>query len=171
MKLKELKPILEHLDENIEVKFSIVPHQEVPKQEAPKNEFDDNYRTYGNFIFGHQKSLEDPEGLFFTCWPIYGPFGLVGYLRQTNTRSFCNLNKARTKGTKYWKRVSIYMDQLLKAIGEFIYDEYKDGRDDFHVLFTQEDERFFVEKGLTDNKKISIREHNVGIVPLVYFEK
>lgn len=164
-KVKELKPILEVLDENIEVEFTIVSH-------PPKNEFRDNYRTCGDFIFGHQKSLEDPDGLFFTCWPIYGPFGLVGHLRQTGIRTFYNPSLARTVGTgKYWKRVSIYQDQLLKAIGEFICEEYTDGRDDFHVLFTQEGERFFVEKGLTDSKKISIREHNVGIVPLVYFAK
>lgn len=40
MKVKELKPILEHLDENAEIEFSIVS-----QQETPKNELRDNYLT------------------------------------------------------------------------------------------------------------------------------
>lgn len=161
MKVKELKPILEHLDENAEVEFSIVQHE---------NELRDNYRTCGAFTFGCKKILQDPDGLIFECWPIYGPFGLVGYLRKTGIASICDLNQARTKGTgKYWKRVSIYMGELLKAIGEFVCKEYD--RDEFHVLFTQEGERFVIEEGLNDGEKKLIHSYSVGIVPLVYFEK
>lgn len=75
-----------------------------------------------------------------------------------------------TIGTgKYWKRVSIYMCELLKAIGKFVCEEYD--RDEFHVLFTQEGERFIVEEGLNDGEKRLVRSYSVGIVPLVYFEK
>lgn len=166
MKVKELKPILEVLDENIEVEFTIVS-----RQEPPKNELRDNYRTCGVFTFGHATNIEDSDGLTVTCWPIYDSEGLIGFLRQTNIRSFCNKNQARTKGSGCWQRLSIYNGQLLKAIGEFLCEEYEDGRDEFHVLFTQELERFIVEKGLSDNKKKLIRECYVGIVPLVYFVK
>lgn len=165
MKVKELKPILEHLDENAEVEFSIVS-----QQETPKNELRDNYRTCGAFTFGHKKALEDPDGLLFECWPIYGPFGLVGYLRKTGIGSLYNQSLSGTIGTgKYWKRVSIYMGELLKSIGEFVCGEY--GRDEFHVLFTQEGERFIVEEGLNDGEKRLVRSYSIGIVPLVYFEK
>ena len=55
MKVKELRPILEHLDGDIEV----ASQQEAPKnQETHKNEFSDNYRT-----FGHAKFITDPQGL------------------------------------------------------------------------------------------------------------
>lgn len=64
MKVKELKPILEVLDENIEVEFAIVSQQEAPKnQETHKNEFRDNYRTCGSYTFGHAKFITDPQGL------------------------------------------------------------------------------------------------------------
>lgn len=165
MKVKELKPILEHLDENAEVEFSIVS-----QQETPKNELRDNYRTYGDFTFGYKKALEDPDELLFECWPIYGPFGLVGYLRKTGIVSLYNQSLSGTIGTgKYWKRVSIYMGELLKAIGEFVCGEYD--RDEFHVLFTQEGERFVIEEGLNDGEKKLVHSYSVGIVPLVYFEK
>lgn len=55
MKVKELKPILEVLDENIEVEFTIVS-----RQEPPKNELRDNYRTCG---VGHATNIEDSDGL------------------------------------------------------------------------------------------------------------
>lgn len=165
MKVKELKPILEHLDENAEIEFSIVS-----QQETPKNELRDNYRTCGDFTFGYKKVLEDPDGLLFECWPIYGPFGLVGYLRKTGIGTFYSQSLSGTIGTgKYWKRVSIYMGELLKAIGEFVCKEYD--RDEFHVLFTQEGERFVIEEGLNDGEKKLVHSYSVGIVPLVYFEK
>lgn len=163
MKIKELKPILEHLDENAEVEFSIVSQQH-------ENELRDNYLTCGDFIFGYEKTLEDPDGLLFRCWPIYGPFGLVGYLRKTGIGTFYSQSLSGTIGTgKYWKRVSIYMGELLKAIGKFVCEEYD--RDEFHVLFTQEGERFIVEEGLNDGEKRLVSSYSVGIVPLVYFEK
>lgn len=165
MKVKELKPILEYLDENAEVEFSIAS-----QQETPKNELRDNYRTCGDFTFGHEITLEDLDGLFFKCWPIYGPFGLVGHLRKTGIGTFYSQSLSGTIGTgKYWKRVSIYMGELLKAIGKFVCEEYD--RDEFHVLFTQEGERFIVEEGLNDGEKRLVSSYSVGIVPLVYFEK
>lgn len=64
MKVKELRPILEHLDGDIEVEFAIASQQEVPKnQETHKNEFRDNYRTCGSYTFGHTKFITDPQGL------------------------------------------------------------------------------------------------------------
>lgn len=64
MKVKELRPILEHLDGDIEVEFAIVSQQEAPKnQETHKNEFSDNYRTCGSYTFGHTKFITDPQGL------------------------------------------------------------------------------------------------------------
>lgn len=59
MTVKELRPILEHLDGDIEVEFAIVSQQEAPRnQETHKNEFRDNYRT-----FGHAKFITDPQCL------------------------------------------------------------------------------------------------------------
>lgn len=162
MKVKELKPILEHLDENAEIEFSIVSQQH-------ENELRDNYRTCGDFTFGHDITLEDPDGLISKCWPIYGSADLVGYLRETDIGSFCNVRQARTKEKKYWKRVSIDQDELLEAIGEFLYEEC--GDDEFLFLFTQEDECIIVGKNLSDSQKRFIRYRGVGIVPLVYFEK
>lgn len=64
MKVKELRPILEHLDGDIEVEFAIVSQQEAPKnQETHKNEFHDNYQTCGSYTFGHAKFITDPQGL------------------------------------------------------------------------------------------------------------
>lgn len=62
MKVKELRPILEHLDGDIEIEFA--SQQEAPKnQETHKNEFHDNYRTCGSYTFGHAKFITDPQGL------------------------------------------------------------------------------------------------------------
>lgn len=55
MKIRELKPILEVLDENIEVEFTIVSRQEPPKNELRVR---DNYRTCG-----HATNIEDSDGL------------------------------------------------------------------------------------------------------------
>lgn len=80
---------------------------------------------------------------------------LVFFVKQISDR-FAIKTKQEQRG------LSIYNGQLLKAIGEFLCEEYEDGRDEFHVLFTQELERFIVEKGLSDNKKKLIRECYVG---------
>lgn len=65
MKVKELKPILEVLDDDAEVEFTIVNHSREPKNEfhKPKKEFRDNYRTCRPYIFGHATSIKDPSGL------------------------------------------------------------------------------------------------------------
>ena len=94
MKVKELIPILKHLDGDLEVEFTIVSQQEAPKnQETHKNEFRDNYRTCGSYTFGHAKFITDPEGLNVECWPIYNSVGLLGYLRKTNIISICDQNQ------------------------------------------------------------------------------
>lgn len=43
MKVKELKPILEALDDDTEVEFTIVNHSSKPKIPLRKYEFRDNY--------------------------------------------------------------------------------------------------------------------------------
>lgn len=172
MKVKELKPILEVLDENIEVEFSIVNRQEPPKRETR-----DVYRTCGSFIFGHAKHVKDPEGLFVECWPIYNSEGLLGYLRKTNIISICDQNQARTKSSKYWKRVSRSQYELLQAIADFVCVEYDSYRDEFQTLFTLELDRYFA---MDDYPEFDDEEeeedywnsyHNKGIVPVVYFVK
>ena len=178
MKGKELRPILEHLDGNIEVEFAIVSQQEAPKnQETHKNEFRDNYRTCGSYTFGHAKFITDPEGLNVECWPIYNSVGLFGYLRKTNIISICDQNQARTKGFKYWKRVSRHEDQLLQAIVDFVCVEYDSYRKEFQTLFTLEDDWYFA---MDDYPEFDDEEeeedywntyHDKGIVPLVYFAK
>lgn len=174
MKVKELKPILEVLDENIEVEFSIISNQEPIKNELRVR---DNYRTCGAFTFGHATSIEDPEGQTVECWPIYDSAGLVGYLRKTNIRSICDKNQARTKGSKYWKRVSGRNEQLLQAIADFVCVEYDSYRDEFQTLFTLELDRYFA---MDDYPEFDDEEeesdywnsyHNKGIVPVVYFVK
>lgn len=173
-KVKELKPILEVLDENIEVEFSIVNHFH---QELPKRKNRDVYRTCGSFIFCHARFIVDPQGLNVECWPIYNSEGLLGYLRKTNIISIYDQNQARTKGFKYWKRVSRYQDQLLQAIADFVCVEYDSYRDEFQTLFTSEDDWYFA---MDDYPEFDDEEeeedywntyHNKGIVPLVYFVK
>lgn len=174
MKVKELKPILEVLDENIEVEFSIISNQEPLKNELRVR---DNYRTCGAFTFGHVTNIEDPDGLTVTCWPIYDSEGLVGFLRQTDIRSICDKNQARTKGSEYWKRVSGRNEQLLQAIADFVCVEYDSYRDEFQTLFTLELDRYFA---MDDYPEFDDEEeesdywnsyHDKGIVPLVYFVK
>lgn len=174
MKVKELKPILEVLDENIEVEFSIISNQEPLKNELRVR---DNYRTCGTYTFGHATSIEDPEGQTVECWPIYDSAGLVGYLRKTNIRSICDKNQARTKGSKYWKRVSGHNEQLLQAIADFVCVEYDSYRDEFQTLFTLELDRYFA---MDDYPEFDDEEeesdywntyHDKGIVPVVYFVK
>ena len=172
MKVKELKPILEYLDDDAEVKFEIVNHFS-----EPKNGSSDNYRTCRPYIFGHAKSIEDPEGQIVECWPIYDSEGLVGYLRKTNIRSFCDQNQARTKGSKYWKRVSRSKYELLEAISDFVCVEYDSYRDEFETLFTLENDRYFAQENLPEfddeeEDEDYLRDyHSIGIVPLVYFVK
>lgn len=174
MKVKELKPILEVIDENIEVEFIIVNHF---RQEPPKKGNSDNYRTCGSFTFGHAKYIVDPQGLSVECWPIYNSKELLGYLRKTNILSICDQNQARTKGSKYWERVSRSKYELLQAIADFVCVEYDSYRDEFQTLFTLEDGRYFAQDDYPefDDKEEEedyLRDyHNVGIVPLVYFVK
>lgn len=142
MKVKELKPILGALDDNAEVEFTIVNHSREPKIQLRKYEFRDIYRTCRPYIFGHATSIEDPEGQTVECWPIYdyNSTGLVGYLRKTGIKSFCDQNHARTKGSKYWKRVSRSQHELLEAISDFVCEEYDSYRDEFQTLFTLEND-------------------------------
>lgn len=177
MKVKELKPILEALDDDAEVEFTIVNHSREPKIPLRKYEFRDNYRTCGTYTFGHATSIEDPEGQTVECWPIYDSAGFVGYLRKTNIRSICDKNQARTKGSKYWKRVSGRNEQLLQAIADFVCVEYDSYRDEFQTLFTLELDRYFA---MDDYPEFDDEEeesdywntyHDKGIVPVVYFVK
>lgn len=181
MKVKELKPILEVLDDDAEVEFTIVNHSREPKNEfhKPKKEFRDNYRTCRPYIFGHATSIEDPSGLTVECWPIYNynSTGLVGYLRKTGIKSFCDQNHARTMDKECWKRVSRSQYELLEAISDFVCEEYDSYRDEFQTLFTLENDRYFAQDDLPefDNEEEDqdyLREyHSIGIVPLVYFVK
>lgn len=174
VKIKELKPMLEHLDDDLEIEFSIVNHF---RQDPPKRGNRDVCRTCGSFTFGHAKHIEDPEGLSVECWPIYNSEGLLGYLRKTNIGSLCDQNQARTKGSKYWKRVSRSQYELLEAISDFVCEEYDSYRDEFQTLFTLENDRYFAQDDLPefDDKEEEeeyLRDyHSVGIVPLVYFVK
>ena len=193
MTVKELKPILEILDENIEVEFSIVNHsrQDSPKMEnrdvyrhresfssrSFKDGNRDVYRTCGSFTFGHARYIVDPQGLNVECWPIYNSVGLIGYLRKTNIISICDKDQARTKGFKYWKRVSRHDDQLLQAIVDFVCVEYDSYRNEFQTLFTLEDDWYFASDDYPEFDDEEEEEdywntyHNKGIVPLVYFVK
>ena len=180
MTVKELKPILDvlailkDLDENIKIEFSIENHF---RQDPPKRENCDVYRTCGSFTFGHARYIVDPQGLKVECWPIYNSEGLLGYLRKTNIISICDQNQARTKGFKYWKRVSRHKDQLLQAIVDFVCIEYDSYRKEFQTLFTLEDDWYFA---IDDYPEFDDEEeeedywntyHDKGIVPLVYFVK
>ena len=193
MTVKELKPILEALDENIEVEFAIVNHsrQDSPKMEnrdvyrhresfssrSSKDGNRDVYRTCGSFTFGHARYIVDPQGLNVECWPIYNSVGLIGYLRKTNIISICDQNQARTKGFKYWKRVSRHEEQLLQAIVDFVCVEYDSYRKEFQTLFTLEDDWYFASDDYPEFDDEEEEEdywntyHNKGIVPLVYFVK
>ena len=193
MKVKELRPILEVLDENIEVEFSIVNHsrQDSPKMENrdvyrhresfssrfSKEGNRDVYRTCGSFTFGHAKYIVDPQGLSVECWPIYNSVGLLGYLRKTNIISICDKNQARTKGFKYWKRVSCHEDQLIQAIVDFVCAEYDSYRKEFQTLFTLEDDFYFVSDDYPEFDDEEEEEdywntyHDKGIAPLAYFVK
>lgn len=193
MTVKELRPILEVLDENIEVEFSIVNHsrQDSPKMEnrdvyrhresfssrSSKDGNRDVYRTCGSFTFGHAKYIVDPQGLNVECWPIYNSVGLIGYLRKTNIISICDKDQARTKDFKYWKRVSRHEDQLLQAIVDFVCVEYDSYRKEFQTLFTLEDDWYFASDDYPEFDDEEEEEdywntyHDKGIVPLVYFVK
>lgn len=193
MTVKELRPILEVLDENIEVEFSIVNHsrQDSQKMEnrdvyrhresfssrSSKDGNRDVYRTCGSFTFGHAKYIVDPQGLNVECWPIYNSVGLIGYLRKTNIISICDKNQARTKDFKYWKRVSRHEDQLLQAIVDFVCVEYDSYRKEFQTLFTLEDDWYFASDDYPEFDDEEEEEdywntyHDKGIVPLVYFVK
>lgn len=193
MTVKELKPILEALDENIEVEFAIVNHsrQDSPKMEnrdvyrhresfssrSSKDGNRDVYRTCGSFTFGHARYIVDPQGLNIECWPIYNSVGLIGYLRKTNIISICDQNQARTKGFKYWKRVSRHEEQLLQAIVDFVCVEYDSYRKEFQTLFTLEDDWYFASDDYPEFDDEEEEEdywntyHNKGIIPLVYFVK
>lgn len=193
MTVKELRPILEVLDENIEVEFSIVNHsrQDSPKMEnrdvyrhresfssrSFKDENRDVYRTCGSFTFGHARYIVDPQGLNVECWPIYNSVGLLGYLRKTNIISICDQNQARTKCFKYWKRISRHEDQLLQAIVDFVCVEHDSYRKEFQTLFTLEDDWYFASDDYPEFDDEEEEEdywntyHNKGIVPLVYFVK
>lgn len=193
MTVKELKPILEALDENIEVEFSIVNHsrQDSPKMEnrdvyrhresfssrSSKDGNRDVYRTCGSFTFGHARYIVDPQGLNVECWPIYNSVGLLGYLRKTNIISICDKDQARTKGFKYWKRVSRHEDQLLQAIVDFVCVEYDSYRKEFQTLFTLEGDWYFASDDYPEFDDEEEEEdywntyHDKGIVPLVYFVK
>lgn len=193
MTVKELRPILEHLDSDIEVEFSIVNHsrQDSPKMEnrdvyrhresftsrSSKDGNRDVYRTCGSFTFGHAKYIVDPQGLNVECWPIYNSEGLLGYLRKTNIISIYDQNQARTKGFKYWERVSRHKDQLLQAIVDFVCVEYDSYRKEFQTLFTLEDGFYFASDDYPEFDDEEEEEdywntyHDKGIVPLVYFVK
>lgn len=98
MTVKELRPILEHLNGDIKVEFAIVSQQEAPKnQETHKNEFRDNYRTCGSYTFGHAKFITDPQGLNVECWPIYNSKGLLGYLRKQISYRYATRTKRGQK--------------------------------------------------------------------------
>lgn len=178
MTVKELRPILEHLDGDIEVEFAIISKQETLKnQETHKNEFHDNYRTCGRYTFGYAKFITDPQGLNVECWPIYNSVGLIGYLRKTNIISICDQNQARTKDFKYWKRVPRHEDQLLQAIADFVYLEYDSYGKEFQTLFTLEDGFYFASDDYQEFDDEEEEEdywntyHDKDIVPLVYFVK
>lgn len=78
------------------------------------------------------------------------------------------MRQVRTKGFKYWKRVSRHEDQLLQAIVDFVCVEYDSYRKEFQTLFTLEDDYPEFDDEEEDYWNTY---HDKGIVPLVYFVK